>query len=220
MHKLNRGTAPGCLARYQCGRKTWEDVVETDKEEIRTELKSMQCELCAYCECSLIDHGQHIEHLRQRSIYPQGAFDWQNLFASCNRKNSCGKHKDSIPRTYDHRDLIKPDVEDPEYFYHFMVDGTISLRPGLSAAEQKRATETLRIFNLDQTHGSLRAMRHEAGVGYEETGLAVAELFEAGAPAADCLAFIIEELAYTSSLPFRTVIRHTLLPADMHLTTP
>lgn len=220
MHKLARGNAPACLARYQHGRDTWADVVEADKDEIRKELKSMQGELCAYCECSLIAHGQHIEHFRQRSIYQQGTFDWWNLFGSCNRKNSCGKHKDSIPRTYDHRDLIKPDVEEPDHFFHFMVDGTISLRPGLSEAQQKRATETLRIFNLDQTHGSLRAMRREAAVGYKETGLAVAELFEAGAAAADCLEFINEELSYTSGLPFRTVIRHTLLPAGMHLTTP
>ena len=220
MHKLDRGNAPTCLARYHYGRDNWGDLLPTDKVEIRAELKSMQGERCAYCECSLIDHGQHIEHFRQKSIYPQGTFDWSNLFWSCCRGISCGKHKDAIPRTYDHRDLIKPDVDEPEYFYHFMVDGTISLRPGLSTADQKRATETLRIFNLDQTHGSLRAMRHEAAVGYQETGLAVAELLDAGAAAADCLEFINEELSYTSGLPFRTVIRHTLLPAGMHLTTP
>lgn len=220
MHKLGRGNVPGCLSRYRHGRDTWAGVMEADKEEIRKELKSMQGELCAYCECSLGAHGQHIEHFRQRSIYPQGTFDWCNLFGSCNRKNSCGKHKDSVPRNYDHRDLIKPDDKDPELFFHFMVDGTIALRPGLSATNQKRAMETLRIFNLDQTHGSLRAMRHEAAVGYKETGLAVAELYEAGAAAEDCLEFITEELVSTSDLPFRTVIRHTLLPADMHLNTP
>ena len=179
----------------------------------------MQGERCAYCECSLIAQGKHIEHFRQKSIYPQGTFDWWNLFGSCNRNNSCGKHKDSIASNYDHRDLIKPDVDDPNHFFHFMVDGTIALRDGLSATDQKRATETLRIFNLDQTHGPLRAMRHEAAVGYKETGLAVAELFER-ARRRDCLAFITDELASTADFPFRSVIRHTLLPTDMHITTP
>lgn len=220
MRNLSRGNVPACLAQYQHGRDNWNDLDSSDKDEIRTELKAMQSERCAYCECSTVAHGQHIEHFRQKSIYPQGTFDWWNLFGSCDRNNSCGKHKDSLSKNYDHRDLIKPDVEDPDHFFHFMVDGTIALRLGLSANDQRRATETLRIFNLDPTHGPLRAMRHEAAVGYKETGLAVAELFEEGAAAEDCLAFITGELASTADLPFPTVIRHTLLPANMHLSTP
>lgn len=220
MHRLHRGDTPGCLANFQHGRDGWNALGFTEKEEIRNALKLMQGERCAYCECQLGSDNQHIEHFRQRSCYPQGTFAWDNLFWSYCQNDSCGKHKDSLTRTYDHRDLIKADVENPEHFFHFMSDGTISIRSGLSSADQKRAEETLRIFNLDPQHGRLRAMRRTAAAGYKDTGLAIAQLMEEGAAPAECLDFIMDELSTTSSLPFCTAIRHTLLPSSMHLPTP
>lgn len=220
MHRLYRGTPPGCLANFQHGSDNWNALGFTEKEEIRDALNSMQGKRCAYCECQLSSDNQHIEHFWQRSYYPQGTFAWDNLFWSCCQNDSCGKHKDLLPITYDHRDLIKADVDNPEHFFHFMSDGTISIRSGLSAAERERAEETLRIFNLDPHHGRLRAMRRTAAAGYKDTGLAVAHLLEEGAAPTECLEFIMEELNHTANLPFCTAIRHTLLPASMHLSTP
>lgn len=220
MQRLHRGDPPKCLANFQHGRDDWSVLGFTEKEEIRNALKSMQGERCAYCECQLSSGNQHIEHFRQRSCYPQGTFAWDNLFWSCCQNDSCGKHKDSLPRTYDHRDLIKADVDNPERFFHFMSDGTISIRSGLSSADRRRAEETLRIFNLDPHHGRLRAMRRTAAAGYKDTGLAVAQLMDEGAAPSECLDFILEELSTTSGLPFCTAIRHTLLPSSMHLSTP
>ncbi|NEX17772.1 MAG: TIGR02646 family protein [Halochromatium sp.] len=104
MHQLTRPSAPGCLRRYRYGRNTWCDVSPDEKTEIWRSLDLMQDYRCAYCEASLkTKSGQpegHIEHFRQRKHHPQGTFDWQNLFGSCNRQESCGKHKDR--QCYDH----------------------------------------------------------------------------------------------------------------------
>lgn len=213
MHFLNRNTAPGCLGNYRHGVNAWDKNCPTSQEraDIWAALEAMQGRRCAYCECSLDAHGQHIEHFRQRGRYPQGTFDWQNLFGSCEREDSCGKHKDTCG-AYNHADLIKPDTEDPEHFFLFAADGTIALRPHLTPQEQHRARETLRIFNLDVMHGPLRAMRKIAAIPYQQTAEVICDLAETYARD-QWLPFWEAEVAQTRDLPFCTVIKHTLTPA-------
>jgi uncharacterized protein (TIGR02646 family) len=170
MHKLDRPIAPTCLSNYRHGQHNWDDVSPADKSQIWQQLVVMQQNYCAYCECEIVDGRKHIEHFRQKSSgrYPQGTFRWDNLFGSCNENDSCGKHKDNCG-IYNHQDLIKMDVEDPDAFFLFVEDGSISFLPGLSAAKQHRAEETLRIFNLDEKYGRLRHMRQSAVLGYKKT---------------------------------------------------
>jgi uncharacterized protein (TIGR02646 family) len=200
------------LALYHHGQHQWTKTTPTDQEraEIRTELDAMQGRRCAYCECDLDQHGQHIEHFRQRSRYPQGTFAWDNLFLSCRRSDSCGNHKDTCG-PYNHTDLIKPDIEDPEHFFLFGQNGTINLRQGLNSQEAHRAEETLRIFNLDAQWGPLRQMRKVACIGYVETAIAFQEMAQLY-PQADWWPLLQDELAYIEHLPFRTAIKHTLTP--------
>ena len=212
MHRLHRGTAPTCLALYDHGHHQWTNTTPTTQEraEICTELDAMQVRRCAYCECDLDQHRQHIEHFRQRARYPQGTFAWDNLFLSCQRSDSCGKHKDACG-PYLHTDLIKPDHEDPERFFLFGQHGTINLRQGLNSQEAGRAQETLRIFNLDAQWGPLRQMRKVACIGYFETANAFREMAQ-HYPQDDWWPLLQEELAQIEHLPFRTAIRHTLTP--------
>jgi len=214
MRLLNRGPAPPCLANYQHGVHQWTNLSPTwvEREDIRAALETMQGRRCAYCEGDLYVHGQHIEHFRQRGRYPQGTFDWDNLFWSCDREDSCGKHKDKCG-VYPPADLIKPDDEDPEHFFLFASNGTIAIRTAtLTAQEQHRAAETLRIFNLDAERGALRFMRQAHCAGYRQT---VEELQTISAtwPHEEWLPFLNEEIARTSHLPFCTAIKHTLTPA-------
>lgn len=210
MHKLDRSciSSPVCLDRYRHGRNTWDDIDCTERQEIRTALEAIQGRRCAYCECNLDEHGQHIEHFHQRSRHPRGTFDWDNLFWSCDRDNSCGKHKDKCG-VYNAADLIKPDAEDPEHFFQFVSNGSIALRPGLSTDEQHRATETLRIFNLDAGSGPLRRMRELALLGHIKTLETLNELREFY-PSEDIIEFIEEERAIVSVFPFCTAIKHYL----------
>jgi len=210
MHKLQRGAAPLCLRNYRYNRDTWSNGTPTSAEkcEIWQELYAMQGNRCAYCEAAIALGGQHIEHFRQRSRYPQGTFQWDNLFGSCNRQDTCGKHKDGCG-PYNHQDLIKPDVEDPDKYFIFVTDGTIKVREGLPANDKHRAEETLRIFSLDHDNGPLRHMRKRASAGYLQTAEEIKNIANEFPPE-DWLPLLMAEIAATSQHPFATAIRHAL----------
>ncbi|GHU08745.1 hypothetical protein AGMMS50225_07950 [Betaproteobacteria bacterium] len=214
MHKLERGDAPTCLRHYQHGRDGWSQVSPADKTAIWRELDDMQGARCAYCEADISNpDNKHIEHFQQRRRFPQGTFDWNNLFGSCSREDSCGKHKDRCG-AYTPEDIVKPDVDDPEHFFVFVSDGTIAIRHGLNPQDQQRARETLRVFNLNNQSGPLRYMRQQAVAGYIQATKEWSEL------AVECdqsewLPLLKEELAAIAHLPFATVIKHVLLPYEV-----
>jgi uncharacterized protein (TIGR02646 family) len=169
----------------------------------------MQGRRCGYCEADISNGQKHIEHFRQKGLDPTVTFLWSNLFGSCNREDSCGKHKDNRCDAYSSEDLIKPDVEDPERFFLFVSDGTIAVRQGLNVQDRHRATETLRIFNLDAKHGPLRRMRQQAAAGYLQTNEELCAL-SAEYPPEEWQFLLDRELAATAHLPFATTIKHAL----------
>ena len=169
----------------------------------------MQETRCAYCEADISSGDRHIEHFRQRSRFPQGTFQWDNLFGSCNRTGTCGKHKDSCG-TYNQQDLIKPDVEDPDKFFLFVTDGTVRVRKGLNAEDKRRAEETLRVLNLDAENGPLRHMRKRVVAGYLQTAEDISNLAQEYSPE-EWLPILQAEIAATSQFPFATAIRHALI---------
>lgn len=212
MHKLDRAEVPpDCLARFRHGLNQWTEVSAADREVIWAKLDAMQQGRCAYCEGFFPRRNgryvAHIEHFQQQDRFPQGAFDWLNLFGSCDRQDSCGKHKDRCG-TYNPADLIKPDVEDPEVFFIFVVDGSIAIRQGLSEEQQHRAKETLRIFNLDAKYGALRQMRKSMVSGYQQTAEEL--LTWAIAYPDEYPELLQQELDDVANLPFVTAIKHIL----------
>jgi len=209
MHKLNRPQViPNCLSKYQHGRDNWGTVTPVDKAIIWQKLTQMQGNLCAYCESGLKQDHKHIEHFRQKAghIYPQGTFQWDNLFGSCNNPNSCGKYKDNRARPYLPNHLVKPDIEDPELYFQFVRDGSINVRRGLTNVDNNRAKETLRIFNLN----SLRQARESATIGYRQTAEYLIEILKDFGEEEYNLE-LQKELHATKTLPFSTAIKHTLM---------
>lgn len=209
MHFLKRPAAPVCLLRFQHGRDNWNDIKQADRREIWQQLNLMQGQLCAYCENDIngASKTRHIEHFRQRGRYPQGTFDWSNLFGSCMRKESCGHHKDDCK--YHHADLIKPDHDDPEMFLQFLSDGRIVPRIGLSANDLHKAQETLRVFNLDHDRGPLRQMRKRALIMYKRNFEEIQELSEFCDPI-ELKAYMQSEIDAIADQPFKTAIKHYL----------
>lgn len=208
MRRLHRPEAPRCLKKYRHGCHNWGHVTGDDKGEIWASLNIMQENRCAYCESDIRtnvgDSNAHIEHFRQRSRYQQGTFEWSNLFGSCNRADSCGGHKDK--QSYDYNDLIKMDQEDPDHYLRFIGDGQVLAAEGLSAVCERKANETIRIFNLN---GSLRQIRETHVIGYLQTAKEIAEMaleFEES----EWLPFLEEELQAIAGQPFETAIRHVL----------
>lgn len=209
MRQLNRAAVlePPCLATYNHGAQTWGDVTVPDRQQIHVGLEQMQGRRCAYCEGSIDDLGQHIEHFRRRRDYPALTFDWSNLFWSCDQTDSCGHFKDSGAGAYDPAELVNPCEDDPDRFFVFRADGTISVRNGLSAPDEHRACETLRVFSLNPQWGRLRNMRQAAVSGYVDSAN---DAFDAGLTPADIRAYFAQELQAAHDLPFYTAIRHVL----------
>lgn len=208
MHKLDRDPeAPSGLNRYQHGRDQWGSSVPTPLERaaIWEKLNAMQGERCAYCEGQIDSENRHIEHFQQRSRYPQGTFDWHNLFGSCNRSGTCGDQKDRCG-IYPPNLLIKPDIEDPEQLLVFSPDGSVRARAGLSATDDNRARETIRIFGLQ---GALRQIRFSRVSEYKQTAEVFAEM-AAQYPTEEWLPLLEEEIRKTANLPYATAIKHVL----------
>lgn len=209
MRRLDRAAvpAPGCLIRYSYPANCWNDVTPPDKEAIRFSLEQMQGRRCAYCEGSVDALGQHIEHFRRKGQghSPELTFTWSNLYWSCYQDDSCGRFKDHDADPYDVRNLLDPCSDDPDRFFRFRSDGTISIRDGLSEADKRRAEETLRIFNLDAKWGRLRNMRKIAVLPYVSIVAGCEEM-----PAQELQTYLSDELAQVASSPFYTAIRHVL----------
>lgn len=209
MHHLNRSLAPGCLAKYQHGRDNWSDLNAADRADLWHALDAMQGKRCAYCEAGVSQGRRHIEHFVQKGRDPRITFLWDNLFGSCNREDTCGKHKDHKAGNYSDSDLLKPDMDEPDDYLVFVQDGTITPRQDLNDAQRKRAEETLRVFNLDAEHGALRQMRRAATAGYLQTAEVLWSMVDDFTDE-EWQQLLGEELAAIADLPFVTAIRHTL----------
>lgn len=209
MRKLERGPVPRGLLNYKHGHDNWSSVDADTKAEVWNALESMQGSKCAYCEATISIDSRHIEHFRQRSRYITFTFDWANLFGSCNREESCGKHKDRCG-FYPPEVLIKPDIDNPDDFFVFVSDGTIVPRKDLSAPDNNRAKETLRILNLDAQNGALRHMRRRQIAGYLQIAEEIRQ-FEADLKPDELFELVEDELKKIENQPFFTAIRHALL---------
>lgn len=209
MRRLERQDhPPEPLRRYRHGRDAWSAKCPTPEERQRIweSLDMMQSGRCAYCEGPMGAGNRHIEHFRQRRSYPQGTFDWENLFGSCNRAGTCGKAKDQCG-PYPPEMLIKPDVETPDVFLVFTPSGTVEPRRDLSAGDHLRARETIRILGLD---GSLNQIRRAALCGYLQTMEYFADYANLFPEDTGWIEELEREVRSTAHLPFATAIRHVL----------
>ncbi|MGE3757952.1 MAG: retron system putative HNH endonuclease [Pseudobdellovibrionaceae bacterium] len=207
MRRLDRSIAqvPTALGNYTYGIHTWENVTTPDKANIRASLEQMQGRRCAYCEGSLDELGQHIEHFRRKRVFPQLTFAWANLVWCCDSSDSCGHYKDRRGWPYDINNLIDPCGDDPDKFFRFRTDGSISIRSGLTPQERIKAEETLRVLNLNPGWGRLRNMRRRAVSSYLDMAAGEHDLSEA-----DLQQIFQDELVLAADQPFYTAIRHAL----------
>ncbi|WP_342351824.1 retron Ec78 anti-phage system effector HNH endonuclease PtuB [Acetobacter indonesiensis] len=205
---MTRGVAPACLSMFQHGRHNWTDVSCEQKKEIWVSLHNMQGKRCAYCECDIGIQKHHIEHFIQKGRVPSETFNWANLFGSCCIQNTCGDLKDRVG-VYTHSNVLKPDIDDPDDFLLFVLDGTITPLKGLTGIKEVRAKTTLRILGLHHENGQLRNMRRRAVAGYIQTAESFAEL--SAEDPENILGWreeLEEELRVIEALPFSTAIKH------------
>jgi uncharacterized protein (TIGR02646 family) len=213
MHKLTRGAEPECLCNWDYRVHTWRKFGEDapdDKDSVRQALCSMQGDRCAYCEGPLYGSKRHIEHFRRKNSahFPHLTFDWHNLFLSCEEQVHCGHYKDRPSGDpYLPEDLIKPDVDDPDDFLYVHSRGDVQCRTGVSATNQHRAAETVRVFNLNEP--SLQAARRRAIDQYERPNPGIIDILRTW-KTPDRQAYVQSELTATANDPYSTTIKHFL----------
>lgn len=208
--KLGRDDTPKGL-HYKHGRDQWGGDIPNKEErsDIWKALGMMQKCRCAYCEATITADDRHIEHFASRDDYPKGTFEWSNLFGSCDQKESCGEYKDQGGKPYNWRDLIKPDVDDPDDYFLFSTDGNIAPLAGLSKDKLKRAVETLRVFNLNRD--GLRWARQKVAAGYKPTVEYLRGLWDESPELRETVREEANSLLNeTADMEFSTVIRHML----------
>lgn len=151
MHKLQRPElGPDVLLQAKAKKLSWDEF--WDKGAVSDALAKMQGNRCAYCEGALEPGEGHIEHFRRKAQgwFPEFTFEWSNLFYSCMREKTCGRHKDKsgvllkdqVPL------LLDPCRDNPEDFLVFTADGGVSPRLELSDRDRRRAELTIEVFNL------------------------------------------------------------------------
>lgn len=213
MRKLDRAAVPvpKCLQNIPEG-WNYKNLRAAHTAQIRSTLLRIQESCCAYCESRTGENPKdgHIEHFRNQSEHPDITLGWENLFWSCSDENSCGKYKDGCskhagPRSrFEPGNLIDPSVDDPDEFLQFLSDGTVRPRDRLDDAQELKARETLRVFNLDGS-AYLRKSREDAVKPY----INMFAYLQQKAPD-QLVAFIESERKNISSRPFSAAIRHFL----------
>lgn len=227
MHKLDRDAiiAPTCLVDYDYRTQTWADLKSSCKRQVRFALYQIQGILgitaedaseyglrCAYCE-GAIRHEGHIEHFRRKNRkhpngFPELTFEWSNLFLACGSQQHCGHYKDQKNADfYDPDQLIKPDEHDPEYYLYFHSSGEVRVRHRLSSQDKERATETIRVFALDNR--ALAGERAKAVKSYRKWNKK--DLDElASWEETDRETYLLGEIETTRWDPYATTIKHFL----------
>jgi len=115
------------------------------KRVLRTSLRGLAHGKCVYCESALEVTGYlEIDHYVAKTA-TELAFEWTNLLPACQRCNNAKGHQDHKSA------LLKPDYEDPEpYFWIHPDTGRLEPHPKLDEAQSYRATETIRICDLQR----------------------------------------------------------------------
>ena len=157
MRQFHRGEAPKRLLKAKKKFLRWNELDKTDegrrvKETIQRSLYDAQRGCCAYCDVRLRKKNgrldAHVEHLQRRSNAPTLEFNWNNLFLSCCNEDSCGFYKDHKRIDFNVENIVDPSSDDPQDFFSSSpVDGSIRAQNSDKRAE-KRALETIRVFNL------------------------------------------------------------------------
>jgi uncharacterized protein (TIGR02646 family) len=224
MRKLDRAssTPPVCLGTYSHITHTWDTFTGACKRELRAALVQMQGIpgvttadaneyglRCAYCEGAIHNAG-HIEHFRRknRQHYPILTFSWANLFLSCGDQEHCGHFKDrkSAP-PYNPNQLVKPDVDDPDDFLYFHSSGEVRKKEGLNDGDALRASETIRVFGLDDR--TLVGKRAKVLSVYKQRIIDDIDELATWVPE-DREAYLAGELGTVRDEPYSTTLRHFL----------
>jgi uncharacterized protein (TIGR02646 family) len=110
-------------------------------------LKAMTADHCAYCDGYPVGQMslETIDHFRPKSVYPELAYQWQNLFLCCTRCQAAKKEEFS-----DH--LLKPDEADYDFNRFFIMNfdsGEIEVNLLATDPDKVKASYTIELLDLN-----------------------------------------------------------------------
>jgi len=135
---------------------------ENVPKDFKSELTEIYNDKCGYCESKRTNASLEIEHYRPKSKYTWLIKDWSNLLLACRDCNSAKKANFPILGTFienkndwdlieNHNNiekpfLLNPEIDEPEKYFIFNFDGTISTID----FDKKRSEKTLEICKLNR----------------------------------------------------------------------
>ena len=129
----------------------WHEYKNEKVEHILTiVLSELTNKHCSYCDIRPLVKGgikPSIDHFKPKSLFPELAFEWSNLFLSCYQ---CQEYKGS---KYPETEPLKPDNLNYEFDYWFEINwetNEIKPNPLRSLEEQKRANITINWLGLNK----------------------------------------------------------------------
>lgn len=128
------------------------------RPETRAACLIEQWSLCAYSEVVLdeSDLGMHLDHVKPKSKFKALTFDHANLLLSAiddikarelTRQDVFGGH--ARGNRYHPYAFIQPLMADCRSYFHYVVDGRVEPRRGLSTRNRRCAAYTIAIMNLN-----------------------------------------------------------------------
>ena len=97
---------------------------------------------CAFCECKPGESSNiEVEHFEPKSIYPELAFEWNNLLPSCRKCNEAKLDFDTRVSP-----IINPTIEDPENLLTYFL---LRIVPINGTGEELKAQNTIDVCNLN-----------------------------------------------------------------------
>jgi uncharacterized protein (TIGR02646 family) len=167
MVRLRRGPPPASLLRYGATwTQRWLEIrgavrsgdwaTQNAKKILSEELRNLAHGKCAFCESVLeVTSYLEIEHYVAKTVSPDLAFDWDNLFPICRLCNNAKSDTDHAGV------LLKPDVDNPESVLWLNPDsGELEPKAFIDAAVRLRIERTLELCGLQR--GPLCTMRIQA----------------------------------------------------------
>ena len=120
------------------------------RKQISIDLKDLQKDVCVYCGCKINGTGD-VEHIADKSTYPEFLFTPKNLAYSCRTCNTTYKGSENV---VDRKDpdyekcvfnMVHPYLDDVDHFFD-TTKPLISKKSGLSPAERTRADRTFSLL--------------------------------------------------------------------------
>lgn len=161
MEKIERTHAPPWLKeksiewgnewaqKYKKNKKSvfrWRNNKKKGYKDLIKELSTITKAHCSYCDVQPMGRiPETIDHFRPKSIFPELAYEWSNLFLCC---GNCQKRGEKFDEK-----LLKPDDTSYDFEKYFDIDwltGEIIPNKSAKANDIQRALVTIKLFKLNK----------------------------------------------------------------------